>query len=127
MICEYENIEDAIRITFPRTVRKEDIVSLIEEINLVEDEYSPFPDRIVDFREVELFDFRADGMFQFARHRAEKKFPNRLKSALLIGNDYQLGVARMFQTLNTNPQMTVEIFTDERKAAAWIRSSRSLR
>jgi hypothetical protein len=33
-----------------------------------------------------------------------------------------MGMARMFQTLNDNPQITIQIFEDEAAAVIWLRA-----
>jgi hypothetical protein len=57
-----------------------------------------------------------------AANRRKIQFPNSFKSAIITRNSHHLGYARMFQTLNTNPQIIIQIFSDEAPAVQWIAS-----
>jgi hypothetical protein len=43
-----------------------------------------------------------------------------IRSALLVAQPAQLGFARMFQTLNQHPLITIRIFDDETAAREWL-------
>lgn len=45
-------------------------------------------------------------------------FPNDFKSAIIVSTPVQRGMARMFQSLNDNPRITIRIFDDEAAALA---------
>jgi hypothetical protein len=40
----------------------------------------------------------------------------------LVTNDFQLGFARMYQTLSDSPQITMNVFMDEIKAIEWLKT-----
>ena len=55
-----------------------------------------------------------------AEQRRASTVANPIQSAIVVANPVQYGVARMFQTLNDHPQITVEIFHDRASAIAWL-------
>jgi len=42
------------------------------------------------------------------------------KNALLVKNNLQMGLARMYQTLMSDSNMDIRIFTDAQKARQWL-------
>jgi len=61
------------------------------------------------------------GVRALADRRRAATFPNPFKSAIVGRVPAQAGMARMFQTLNDNPQITIEVFDDEAAALEWLR------
>jgi len=55
-----------------------------------------------------------------ANRRRVIPFPNDFKSAIVVGTPVQQGMARMFQTLNDNAQITIAIFGDDASALEWL-------
>ncbi len=125
MICAYEMIDGILRIRFPEVITSKELVKLNEELSSVEKAYAIIPHRLSDFRPITSADVNFDYMFSFAKHRAARIFSNSFRSALLVGNSYQFGLARMFQTLNDNKSIEIEIFYEESKALDWIRSTKA--
>jgi hypothetical protein len=55
-------------------------------------------------------------MRTFAEHRKAQTLANPVKSAAVAPQPVHVGFARMFQTLNEHPQITIEIFSSLRDA-----------
>ena len=123
MICKYENKNDIIYQTFPETISNSDFRLINEEINLIEEKYSVVPNFIVDIRNVKTLKGDYHSIQKLAAQRRDKKFSNNILEAILVANDFQMGFARMYQTFNDNPQLTIQIFKDEAKAIEWIKSN----
>jgi hypothetical protein len=122
MICKYENKDGLLFQIFPDLLTVRDIFPLAKEMNLIDNKYSILPNRLVDLRKVKSFDGDFNSVFDLAKIRVAKKFPNHFKSALVVANELQLGFARMFQTLSDNPQITIKVFLDEQKALEWLKT-----
>lgn len=78
-----------------------------------------FP-RITDLSGVTSMELDFKAVWQLAENRKRRTFPNAFKSAIIAPKDHLLGFARMFQTLNDHPQITIRIFRDLPSARGWI-------
>ncbi len=122
MICTYKNKDGILIVTFPEVVTESDFLLFPPEFDSIEKEYEELPDRIIDLRPIKVLEGSFDLIHQIAQHRVKKQLGNHIKSAFLITSDLQRGFDRMFQTLNHNPRISLEIFTDESKALEWTKS-----
>jgi len=113
---------DMIRVTVSGALTPQDLTDIMREADEIEKGMDPILNRItinapgteiqVGYKEVK----------EFAWYRRAIRFPNVFRSAIVVHSPVQRGVARMFQTLNDNPQITIQIFDDEAAALAWLRS-----
>ncbi len=79
------------------------------------------PHRLADLSGGAVGDLDFLEMNQYAATRRTAKLKNPVKSAIVAADAVQFGFARMFQTLNSNPDIQVEIFQNEETALAWLR------
>ena len=122
MICKYEYKNNILSVIFPEILSDKDFRLINEEIENIEKQYSAVPNFIVNLKNVDTFTGDYRSIQKLAVQREEKKFPNTILEAIVVSNDFQLGFARMYQTFNNNPQVTIKIFKDEAKAIEWIKS-----
>jgi len=108
-----------LRLTLTGRVTGSDLMRAAAEARNYEENVPVVPHRITDLDGAELAIHYAD-VSALAGKRRELRFPNPFKSAIIARNPQQLGYARMFQTLNDNPQITIRIFSDELSASQWI-------
>ena len=78
------------------------------------------PHRLTDLTRLEKLSISFEDVYQFAALRKAITFKNSFKSALVVNSAVQMGYARMFQTLNDHPQITVQIFEDLSAARVWF-------
>jgi len=123
MTFKHEFKDGILFFQFPERVTENDMKKLDDELSSIEQQYPIIPHRIADLRPIKAAEFKFDTMLLFTRKRTAKEFGNSIRSALLVKDNLQLGFARMFQTLNDNKRIEIEIFFDERKAIEWIKSS----
>jgi hypothetical protein len=111
-----------IHMTLSGVLTDEDLRGIASAADEIEGASNPIAPRITDMTGV--IDLKIDyaSVQAFATRRRVIRFPNAFKSAIVVGGPAHLGIARMFQTLNDNPQITVEIFTERATALAWVRS-----
>ena len=114
--------KDFVRITLFGVLTSEDMVELAAAADVIERDRDPVPNRLADMRDVTEVQIRFPDVQGFANVRRARKFPNTFKSAVVVGNPVQSGMARMFRSLNDNPQIVVEVFEDEAAALAWFRT-----
>jgi hypothetical protein len=109
-----------IRFNLIGRVTREDIASAVAAVEEIEAGRPDAPDRLVDLRGMTELAAGHEVIQAVAKQRRESRFANHFKSAFIAGNALQMGYARMFQTLNDNPSITVRIFSDEPAAAQWL-------
>ncbi len=78
------------------------------------------PHRITDMTGITEMDVYYPAVMMLAEQRRQLRFPNSFKSAIIASQPQHIGYARMFQTLNNNPQITIRIFPDATSASEWI-------
>lgn len=81
------------------------------------------PHRIADLTAVTGGDVSFDQVNGFAALRRTARLRNPVKSAIVVRTPVQFGVARTFQTLNDNPDITIRVFRDDAEARAWLRNT----
>ncbi|MDB6024797.1 MAG: hypothetical protein JWM68_1020 [Verrucomicrobiales bacterium] len=108
------------RVTYTGTLTSNELVKLFEESYRLEHDLQVVPSRICDLSRVQDIHLNFQDMLGVANRRREARFPNAFKSALIAANPVQFGFARMFQTLNDNPQISIKIFSTVEEGVAWI-------
>lgn len=109
-----------LRLDFSGQMTKSDLVGAMREIETIETGLAQMPHRITDFTAWKGSENRFLEIFEAARQRQQKKFPNAFKSAFVTPQETTFGIVRMYQTMNDNPQITIQIFRDLASAQAWI-------
>jgi len=121
IICQYKYKDGILFVTFPETFSDNDFRLMNKEIEIVEEEYSVVPNFIVSIKNVKTFNGDNYSVQKLAKQRAEITYSN----TILATNDFQMGFARMYQTVNDNPQLTIKIFKDKAKAIKWLKPNDS--
>ena len=109
-----------LRIVAEGRITGADLADLLGEVEHVEEGLQRIPDRVIDFSAVAL-DTNFRTMLELASRRVSRVFPNSFRSAIVAPTPATMGFARMFQTLNDNPQIVVAIFGDDESALQWLR------
>lgn len=112
---------ELLRIEFSGTVTTGDLALLIREVLALETRLGHAPPRLSNLTAVERLEIAFGDVDRIARSRREVHLPNPIKSAVVAPQSVHYGIARMFQTLNDHPKVTVRIFPDEESALAWLR------
>lgn len=108
-----------LRITLSGTLTPEELGRLADALVEAEGAAAVCPDRVTDLTGLTRFEVGFDDMFEMARRRRERPPANPIRSAIVACTPVQLGFARMFQTLNDHPRITLRIFSDLDGALAW--------
>ena len=105
------------RIVMEGRITSADLLALLSEVDRLEAGLERIPDRMLDLSGVAL-DTNFGAMLGLASRRVARVFPNHFRSAIVAPTPAILGFARMFQTLNTNPQIELRIFETRVSAEA---------
>jgi hypothetical protein len=113
---------DILQVTLYDALTPRDLTEIMHEADEIEKDLDPVPHRITVTSAVTDVQVCYAEVKVFAWHRRVIQFPNTFRSAIVVSSPVQRGIARMFQTLNDNPQILIEIFDDEPTALAWLRA-----
>jgi hypothetical protein len=105
-----------LHVRFFGILTSEDFVNLLQYFMSIEGA----PNRISTLTDITDFDIRFSTMFPIAQQRREQIIPSNIKSAIVASKPLEIGIARMFQTLNTNPNISIQIFPSESEAITWV-------
>ena len=112
-----------VHIVYSGTVIQQDIedpVSILEEL---EAKTERAPNRLVDLTRVTRLDVGFNDVLTFANRRRAQRFRSPFKIAALTYDPVTTGFAQMYQALNDNPQITIEVFSDRDEALRWLTES----
>src|SRR5262245_64128906 len=102
-----------------------DLVHGGDDIARLEQSMSVVPDRLSNLELAERVEIDFWGVFALAAERRKTIFNNPFKSAIVAGDLVRYGCARMFQTLNDHPQITIAIFPEVAQALEWLAEKES--
>ncbi|MDB4914327.1 MAG: hypothetical protein JWM95_1971 [Gemmatimonadetes bacterium] len=105
---------------FHGTLSNNDLVRMSDMINELERTLDVAPHRLTDLRGVRKIEVHYPDVQGFADRRTTVTIRNSVRAAIVVATPREFGFARMFQTLNNNPKIDVEVFTDEQAARDWI-------
>ena len=77
-------------------------------------------DRITDLTAVERFEVGFREIYNFAIRRSAQRFSRVVKSAIIVQEPVQLGIARIYDALNENPQIQIRILRSVTEAKEWF-------
>jgi len=109
-----------LRLRMTGVLTGADLVELSAATREIELRSERVPHRMTDLRAVSRMDIGFPEVQALADERRSYRFPNAFRSAIVVGNPVQLGMASMFRTLNDNPQICIEIFEEEALAIRWL-------
>ena len=120
MAYRLEMIDSVMHVDLRGEFTAEELIAVFGEIAGFEDSLPQTPNRIAYMSGLLTADLDYRVMDSLAMRRRQKRFPNAFRTALVAPNAVAYGFARMFQSLNTNPQIEIRIFSDERAALVWV-------
>ena len=109
-----------IRVSLSGTVTGMDLIGVALALEQYERDLARVPDRLVDLSGMEAAGLTFHVAMQAARYRRTQRFPNAFRSALVAPTAASQGFAKIFQTINTNPQIDLQIFGSVADAELWL-------
>ena len=107
-------------LTFHGILDAEDLRRGAELFARMEADLEPSPNRMADLSSVDRMDVDFGAVEALAAVRRIAPLKNKVKSAIIAPKPVLYGFARMFQTLNDNPAITLKIFRDRDMGWAWL-------
>jgi hypothetical protein len=77
-------------------------------------------DRITDLTAVQFFEVGILDVYYFAVRRNSQRFSRVVKSAIIVQDPEQHGIARIYEANNENPQIEVRILRSLAEAEEWF-------
>ncbi|HVK15929.1 MAG TPA: hypothetical protein VM533_03210 [Fimbriiglobus sp.] len=77
-------------------------------------------DRITDLTAVERFEVGLREVYYFAVRRSRQRFSRVVKSAIVVQEPEQHGIARVYEAVNENPQIQIRIVRSLSEATEWF-------
>jgi len=111
--------------TFSGGVTMAGLQTLIDRFAEIESRPDSTPDRIVDLGPVATVALGFSEVAALARVRKAFRPRNPFRTAIVAVSALQQGYARMFQTLNDHPMITVRVFDRLAAPKAWLDSTPS--
>jgi len=109
-----------IHVLFSGTITATDLTSVMQSMIELESHISPTPNRLVDFEPSATLAIGFADMANVAHVRRTLAPANPIRTAIVVHSPTQQGYARMFQTLNDHPLVTIAVFSDRAAAEAWL-------
>jgi len=115
------DLEGVLVVQLPRQLTYEHLVQAANYLAALDESLPVTPHRLTDASAVEDVLVQFAEMEAFSNRRQVAKLKNPIKSAIVAPKPLHMGFARMFKTLNNNPQMTIKIFPNAGTAWEWLR------
>jgi hypothetical protein len=112
-----------LRVEFSGTLGEGDFTGMLRELDRFEAGEVVYDRRLTDLSEVREIAVRLPEIYTLAQNRRRNRLREPIRSAVVAVTPVQLGLARMFQSLNDNPAVQVRIFADATGALAWLDES----
>lgn len=96
-----------------------DLIAIANDVEPVEARHQT-ANRLTDLTAVEHFDFDFTAVSALADRRRALRHSTPIRSAIVAVKPVAIGFARMFQTLNDNPQVEIRIVSTREEAQAWF-------
>jgi hypothetical protein len=113
------NQGDLLRIQPSGAITRHCLGFALGEVIAAEDAMETILNRVTDLTQVESFDISFEALWSLVQLRRTTVFKNAFKSAIVAERGIEVGFARMFQMLNDNPQIEIEVFGTAEAALAW--------
>ena len=109
-----------IQILFSGAITAADLAATMRSIVDLESRVTPTPDRLIDLGPSSTVAIGFGDVANVVHLRKAIAPANPIRTAVVAHTAAQQGYARMFQTLNDHPLVTVAVFSDRAAADAWL-------
>lgn len=117
-----EMVGGILDVALSGVLTREDLAQVGARVSVLDNPAEQMPSRLIDLSGISEVEFSYETVAQVIDQRRGVTLRNSIKSALVAPMPLHMGFARMFQTLNDHPQITVRIFSDREAALLWLAS-----
>ncbi len=121
MSFRIDRLPEYFSLTMTGVLTAQDLQLMAVRAAQMEDAEPVILPRLIDMTEVETVTVGFAEVLALATQRRTRQYANPFKCAFLVGTEVQKGYARMYQTLNDNPQFRVKIFHSRPEAEEWLK------
>jgi hypothetical protein len=109
-----------LRIRYSGRLTRDDVHASLDEVEALLRSSERWPDSLVDLRGIDIGALGFSDVMGLSKRRASVTPPNPIRLAIVSDQPSIVGFARMFQSLNKNPDITIQIFPDSTEAETWL-------
>jgi hypothetical protein len=120
MACTIKIESGHAHIVFSGRLTLPEIAEVEKQLDKIEAKAGVSYSRFVDLTGVVDLELNFIKVNQLTASRRSVKLFNLVRAGLVAKSPVQYGIARMFQTLNVQPQTEVGVFSDPESALKWI-------
>ena len=120
MAVEYSYDGELVHVTFSDALTPADLTDVMQFLLDLETGLASTPNRLVDLGPSTTIAIGFSDMANLVHIRQAHAPRNPIRTAVVTHSAAQHGYARMFQTLNDHPLITIAVFTDRASARAWL-------
>ena len=121
MPIRIEILPDYVHVSWYGKLVNQDLAVLSTEMPKIGEQLRKVPNVLHTFDEVEGMGLQFEAMHTHGRHLGRIKLPNPSRTASVCNNGLAYGMARMMQSLNHNPDLQMEVFSDMETALRWLK------
>lgn len=120
MPVDLKIVNGIICLTCTGNLSSDDLWRACDLYAKIEAEAETTPDRMADISLVDKVELDFGAVEAVAAVRRVAPLKNQVKSGIVATRPVLYGFARMFQTLNDNPKIVVELFRDTESCWVWL-------
>jgi hypothetical protein len=111
---------DLFRVTYAGYVTEAEVLQCAAELAELRAGYDRPPNQLMDFSGIEMQDTRYELLLPIGARLRKQVFASAFRYAMVARTPLSYGIARMFQTLISHPQIDVRIFGTVAEAEHWL-------
>lgn len=111
---------DLLRVRARGAITVDELRTIVTEMEQRFLSAKKWPNNLLDLTGIDLSGIGFIDMMSLAKGRQSVKPPHPIRTAIVSDSRTVTGFARMFQSMNSNPDITVQIFESVADAEAWL-------
>jgi SpoIIAA-like len=111
---------DLLRVRAGGVITAAELHTIVAEMEQRFFSAKKWPNNLVDLTGIDLSNVGFVDLMSLARRRESVKPPHAIRTAIVADSPTVTGFARMFQSLNNNPDITVQVFESVAAAEDWL-------
>ena len=109
-----------LRVTYSGHVTQDEVINSARDVASLRATLAQVPDQLMDFSGIGKQDTRYELLQPIGTALRKQIFPNAFRYAMVASTPVSYGIARMFQTLVSHPQIDARVFKSADEAEAWL-------